>query len=165
MTMVLCQHCGKEFYTKPFYLKRGLGKFCSRTCHHAKMRKRSCVKCATCKKTVERTPSQLIGSKSKTFFCSKSCQTLWRNKYFSGKRHKRWKGGVGVSYRSRVDSSGRKKICARCNELDYRILAVHHLDEDRMNNHLENLVYLCHNCHHLIHRDKVEKRLFNKKLK
>lgn len=160
---VFCKKCSTHFYAKPFFIKKGLGIFCSRACHHEAMKKRINKKCATCQKLVERTPRQTKVSKSNAFFCSKSCQTVWRNKQFIGEKHKLWNGGV--DYRKRLERSGRKKECVRCALKDQRLLAVHHIDEDRSNNKLENLIYLCHNCHHLIHRDKVEKRIFEKSLK
>ncbi len=49
-----------------------------------------------------------------------------------------------------------KQICIRCGNADKRILAAHHLDRNRKNNNLKNLIWLCLNCHFLIHHDKVE---------
>jgi predicted HNH restriction endonuclease len=37
-----------------------------------------------------------------------------------------------------------------------RVLAVRHIDQNHKNNNVENLAWLCHNCHHLVHNDKVE---------
>jgi 5-methylcytosine-specific restriction endonuclease McrA len=45
-----------------------------------------------------------------------------------------------------------------CGEGDIRMLAVHHIDQDRKNYKVENLVWLCHNCHHLVHHYEVERR-------
>ncbi len=39
-------------------------------------------------------------------------------------------------------------------------MAVHHIDEDHNNNELGNLAWLCHNCHHLVHHDNVERQRF-----
>ncbi|MBI4281264.1 HNH endonuclease [Candidatus Uhrbacteria bacterium] len=33
-----------------------------------------------------------------------------------------------------------------------RVLLVHHIDENRKNNVLSNLVWLCRNCHFLVHK-------------
>ena len=44
------------------------------------------------------------------------------------------------------------KVCTLCQITDVRVMAVHHIDEDRTNNKIENLVWLCHNCHHLVHQ-------------
>jgi predicted HNH restriction endonuclease len=42
---------------------------------------------------------------------------------------------------------------------------VHHIDKDRTNNTLKNLAWLCHNCHYLVHHDKLEMQRFLKSLK
>lgn len=49
-------------------------------------------------------------------------------------------------------------MCFRCRVSDIRVLAVHHADENRTNNGVENLIWLCHNCHYLIHHDILEKK-------
>jgi hypothetical protein len=43
-----CLVCGKEFVTYPYWIKRGLGKFCSRVCsgkNHDRRVKRHCLNC------------------------------------------------------------------------------------------------------------------------
>ena len=45
-----------------------------------------------CKQEVYRTPGDIRESKSGKFFCSKTCQTNWRNtNVFVGVNHKNWK--------------------------------------------------------------------------
>lgn len=158
MPEVKCKICGSSFYAKPYHVKRGWGKYCSRECHHKSMKARIELKCDICGKYMERTASDTKKSKSKKYFCSKSCQTQWRNVYFSGKRHANWKAGKRLNYRSILKKSDVPEKCQRCNSRDKRVLAVHHLDHDRENNSVDNLVWLCHNCHTLIHRDKVEEQ-------
>jgi 5-methylcytosine-specific restriction endonuclease McrA len=48
------------------------------------------------------------------------------------------------------------QYCGRCKLVDKRVLAVHHKDKNRENNALSNLMWLCHNCHYLVHHDKSE---------
>lgn len=100
-------------------------------------------------------PKFIKKSKSGKFFCNKSCQTIWRNKYFSGSKHPMWKGGIH-SYRTAIKRFGKKTQCKLCNIKDIRLLAVHHLDKNRKNNKKENLIWLCHNCHHLVHRHNIK---------
>ncbi len=50
--------------------------------------------------------------------------------------------------------------CVFCGIRDKRVLAVHHVDGNHRNNKVKNLTWLCHNCHHLVHRDSVERRKF-----
>jgi len=145
-----CKICSKEFYIKPSHLKLGYGKYCSVKCRAQSQKKGKNVYCEICNKEIWRMPKCLKKSKSGKFFCSKSCQTKWRNKYYSGDKHYFWKGGENV-YRKRMLSSDIRLICKKCGVKDIRILVVHHKDRDRKNNGLENLIWLCRNCHHLIH--------------
>ncbi|MDP3989021.1 MAG: HNH endonuclease [bacterium] len=45
------------------------------------------------------------------------------------------------------------------------VLIVHHIDHDRNNGALDNLVWLCHNCHRLVHNYKEEKEKLDVLLK
>lgn len=161
MAKAVCNLCGKEFQTKPHWLKIGYGKYCSSGCHHASMRTGKEIPCSTCGKLVYKTQKALKGSKSGKFFCSKSCQTQWRNQLYIGSAHKNFKTGEFV-YRGVIERAGVPKICQLCKTEDYRVLAVHHIDKNRRNNTLENLVWLCHNCHFLVHHHKEERDRFMK---
>lgn len=157
MVQVLCRRCSKEFYVKPSHQKLGFGKYCSRVCQHQAARKGKVVSCALCGVDTYKQPKDLQRSKSGKYFCSKSCQTRWRNQLYIGKAHKNYVDGAS-SYREALKRSGAKEACRRCNEQDARVLAVHHIDRNRNNNSVENLMYLCHNCHHLIHRHREEEQ-------
>lgn len=159
MPIVNCNTCKKLFYARPAFLKMGWGKYCSKKCHYQGMQTRTLEKCFTCQKEILLTPTQIKRSKSKKYFCSKSCQTIWRNKYFSGNKHVLWKGGYST-YRRIMKKSHALAICSRCFMKDKRLLAVHHVDKNHSNNSLRNLAWLCHNCHHLVHNDKVEGQKF-----
>ncbi|MFH1308486.1 MAG: HNH endonuclease signature motif containing protein [Patescibacteria group bacterium] len=150
MPNVFCKICKKEFFVKECWLKYGWGKYCSRVCQFKGQLRGKFVNCDKCKKKIWRTPRKLKSSKSGKFFCSKSCQTFWRNKKYSGLNHPLWNGGESMS-RAILERSRKKIMCKHCNNLDKRILAVHHRDKNRKNNELSNLIWLCHNCHHLIH--------------
>jgi hypothetical protein len=154
MLQVCCQECGKEFDVKPCYIKYGYGKYCSRTCQYSARKKGEIVECSICKTKVYKPQKQLRASKSGLYFCGKSCQALWRNSIFKGPRHANWKGGEHVEYVN-ILKKHRAPICKLCKSRDMRILCVHHKDRDRMNNTLSNLVWLCYNCHHLVHHHKV----------
>ncbi len=78
---------------------------------------------------------------------------------YTGPNHPNWKGGENA-YRDMALRSNLARICKRCGQKDERLLAVHHIDENRKNNILSNLVWLCYNCHYLIHKDKGEKKKF-----
>lgn len=156
MAKAVCKKCGESFNVKPHWLEVGYGKYCSADCHHASMRTGKEVPCAICGKLTYKTQKALKGSKSGKYFCSKSCQTLWRNQLYIGAAHKNFKTGEFV-YRANMERAKVPKICRLCKTEDYRVLAVHHLDKDRKNNKLENLLWLCHNCHFLVHHYEQER--------
>ena len=155
MPNVKCKYCRVEFYAKPSHLRMGFGKYCSRDCQYKGLKTGVALDCYTCKAKIYRTKAKLEKSKSKKYFCSKSCQTKWRNSYFSGEKHKNWKTGRGVDYRAIMLHTGKKEVCARCRTRDRRILAVHHVDHNHQNNDVKNLAWLCHNCHHEVHYDRL----------
>lgn len=155
MPKVACKKCDTLFYAKPSWIKRGNGKFCSSVCQYAARKTGVMVHCFLCQKEAYRPKGQLKKSKSKHYFCSKSCQTLWRNQIFKGAKHPNWKEGEHVDYRGILLQRGIPPICKLCLVCDIRVLCVHHRDQDRKNNTVQNLVWLCYNCHHLVHVHKV----------
>lgn len=160
MPQVKCKICRKEFYAKPNWLKRGWAKYCSKACQYISQKNGRWVKCHICEKTIYKTSRELKRSISKKYFCSKSCQTTWRNKeVYIGHNHSNWKNGEST-YKNILLRSNAPKICKRCGEKDVRVLIIHHLDHNRKNNEIKNLVWLCGNCHILIHRYREERRKF-----
>jgi len=161
MPIKKCQICGNEFYVKTSHLQKGWGKFCSIACRIKGQYKGKYFKCHICGKIIYRSPKLISRSKSQNFFCSKSCQTLWRNTEFNEERNKNWKNGIRT-YRNILKRSGREPICHICKNNDNRILIVHHIDHNRSHNQPDNLSWLCLNCHFLIHHDKkLEKQIYN----
>ncbi len=155
MSYVKCLSCSKIFHAKPNRIARGWGKYCSQACKHIGFKTGDTFECGTCGTKIYRSLKNQSRSKSKTYFCSKSCQTLWRNKLYVGESHSNWLHGM-ASYRQRLERSGRKMVCSRCGTNDRRILVVHHRDKNRKNNTIKNLLWMCHNCHYLIHHYKSE---------
>lgn len=72
--------------------------------------------------------------------CSRGCA----NTYFrSGENNPNWNGGTST-YRSKVDLTK----CVSCGYSEIpQILEVHHIDRNRKNNNLSNLLVLCPTCH------------------
>lgn len=161
MPQASCKICKKKFYVKPSHLLRGWGKYCSKACQSQSQKRGKFVSCAMCGEKVWRIPKELRHSKSGKSFCGKKCQTLWRNSVlYVGPNHINWKGGE-FAYRRIMQASDAPLFCKRCKIKDKRLLAVHHLDMNRKNNGLKNLVWLCHNCHFLIHHSAKEKEKFH----
>lgn len=154
-----CIVCGSDFKTKPFFVERGEGKYCSRKCHHSGLKKGKYVACAICGTETYKTLKALTRSQSNKFFCGKSCQTKWRNVEFIGAKHANWKEGR-YAYRSVLTRHGVPKVCCLCKTDDTRVLAVHHIDKNRTNNDVKNLAWLCNNCHFLVHHYENERKKF-----
>lgn len=55
--------------------------------------------------------------------------------------------------------------CAICGIRGVRALTEHHIDGDRSNNTYDNLIVLCHNCHHAHHNGKglTEQQIVDRK--
>lgn len=147
MKTVKCAVCGKEY---SITLKRYNAKinehsefYCSPECksHKGSM---LCT-CANCGKEVWRQKSQIKKSKTGLVYCCVSCAVSNNNKLFkTGENHPTYNG---ASYRYFAFEKYPHK-CVVCGyDEDERILEVHHIDEDRENNNIENLCILCPNCH------------------
>ena len=143
--MVYCKVCRKKFYVKPSHKKMGHGIYCSRKCSDAGRKTGEIVACTYCKKIFYARLKQIKGSKSGHCFCRRICYLS----YQVWDKHPRWKDGKSAYLpfmRNNV-----KPICSRCGMGNKRVLLVHHVDKDRQNNVLSNLIWLCRNCHHLVH--------------
>lgn len=156
MPWLNCKICNNKFYAKPRHIKLGWGKYCSKKCQYQSQYTGINIKCETCDKDIYRTKGELKKSKSKKYFCSKSCFCIWKNKtIFYGKNHANWKTGENA-YRSVIIRAKIKPICKICGHKDKRVIEVHHIDKNRKNNSINNLVWLCRNCHFLVHNHKQE---------
>ncbi len=152
MPWLNCKICRKKFYAKPKHIKLGWGKYCSKKCQYIGQRSGRYVQCDTCHNKIYKTLQSLRRSKSKKFFCNKSCFAVWKNKnILFGTKHPLWKNGKNA-YRSIIKRGKIKPICNICHTNDERVLVVHHVDKNRQNNSIKNLVWLCRNCHHLVHQ-------------
>ncbi len=88
-------------------------------------------------------------------FCNKSCFAVWKNTHvLFGENHVNWKGGENT-YRSIMIKNEIPALCNSCGINTFRLLVVHHIDRNRQNNKLSNLVWLCRNCHYLAHNGKT----------
>ena len=112
--------------------------------------------CAYCGKEFTRAPSKANQSKSGLYFCCREhkdmAQRLDSGKQFSEMRPDHYsdveeKIGSINTYREMAmrEYDHRCSICGWCE--DDEILQVHHIDENRQNNALNNLIVLCPNCH------------------
>lgn len=159
MVETFCKTCNVPFQVKPSWIKNGYGKYCSPLCRRSSQRTGASVPCHVCQTETYKPGKALKGTKSGFLFCTKSCQTKWRNQLFSKEKHPNYKNG-DHSYRNVLLKTETPQTCRLCRTTDIRVLAVHHIDLNHFNNKVENLAWLCHNCHHLVHHHEKEHERF-----
>lgn len=154
-----CNHCNKEYNAEPRYLKRNQGYYCSRKCAangnistRCKKRDNNIVVCAYCDKRFPKRLSAIKKSKSGLHFCCRQHKDLAQR---LGGLKEIQPSHYGTSkvpeYRQKAFENFEHK-CFDCGWNKHStILEVHHKDEDRSNNSLENLVILCPTCHQVRH--------------
>ena len=162
MDTVTCAFCQKQFTKKRSQIKLSIKHYCSIACSEKGRRMGKNILCSSCGTEVYRSRKDLNGSKSGEYFCSNPCLLKWIYEKYDG--HPNWKGGKYPSYREKLIKNDTQPMCLLCTEGDIRMLAVHHVDKNRLNNVVTNLVWLCHNCHYLIHHYKEEEYKLSKKL-
>lgn len=142
-----CDNCG-QIYEKETRLinlnaKRGHKNFCSITCCNANRRTSRLFTCANanCNRSFTRCKSQCERNPEGRVFCSRSCATSDNNKLKSGIRNPNWNGGYS-SYRKRalVHYGSKCQLCEYDTEC---CLEVHHIDGDKRNNEISNLMVVC----------------------
>ena len=156
MPQVNCVICKKPFYAKPHWLLKGWGKYCSSFCQHQDYKNGKIVSCFICRKKTYKQKRFLERSRSKKYFCSKTCQLRWRHITFVGPKHANWRHGENA-YKNIMLRHKTPSVCKLCGQKDMQVLVVHHLDQNRRNNKLNNLCWLCHNCHFLVHHYNTER--------
>ncbi len=164
MPISSCLVCLKKFNVKLNHQKRGWGKYCSIQCRNRSQMRGLYVICGNCGKSTYKSPKSLLHSKSKNYFCDKKCQASWRNKQYLGEKSKNWINGIRT-YRNILRRSNAPEVCCLCGNSLKILLVAHHIDKNRENNDVTNLVWLCHNCHYLVHNDRDSSEKLLKKLK
>jgi len=149
-----CKHCGKEFKALLKEIKRGNAKFCSRSCSSSqKQQKEPNVVCANCGKSFYKSQSKQKNSKSGIFFCCRVCKDQSQRIGGISKimpPHYGTADGI-YSYRQ-TTLNNREHVCEDCGYKKHtKILVVHHVDHNRLNNEDSNLIILCPNCHAVRH--------------
>lgn len=111
------------------------------------------IECAYCHKKFIKPNSKLENSKSGLYFCCREHKDLAQQIGSGGEFDKIRPDHYGKylddsqNYRLKALRTYSNK-CAICNyDEEPKILQVHHIDENRSNNKLDNLIILCPNCH------------------
>ncbi len=137
-----CRTCEIEFINK--HNKRRIGIYCSVKCSHEKQKTGEKFICTYCSKEFY-LPVNLVKKRNKQprKYCSRSCVI----KHWNEQSIKRQ---MPQSYRINAWKVYEKK-CYDCGLTDSRVLVIHHIDGNRKNGKLDNLVPVCHNCHCIRH--------------
>jgi len=143
-----CEICGCTFSRQKRKVKTHT---CSLRCLSLLKGTSILIFCNHCEKPIERSVSKLTKSKSGQYFCSKECKDIAQtyNKLIQPSHY-----GTGAS-----EYTYRKKAfryypheCQLCGYKENKAaLVVHHIDHDRSNDEIDNLIILCANCHAISH--------------
>ena len=155
---LVCSLCGKKFLRKESHYNRGIKQgrkkfFCSTSCASKAQIKRIEVSCKICGKKFKVTPKRLKASKSGYLFCSYKCLNKGQ-RVESGLTDMfpaHYKEGH-YTYREKALRTYPHK-CEVCGFDEFKaILEVHHIDGNRKNNEIDNLIILCPNHHAMLTR-------------
>ena len=142
-----CNDCGYSWQTIANYVVcKGTHK-CPNCGLYSKIKKQKNIfYCVNCGKQLYRSNSKIQKNKSGYFYCSKKCGNEYKNKI----REENGEWLNSSNYRKKAFLVKEHKCCVCGWNEDERILEVHHIDEDRENNDINNLCILCPTCHRKI---------------
>lgn len=152
-TEYVCDHCETP-HSRPTKDMKVEHNYCSTRCFYETRQGRITVECAYCHDPCVKKRSQLAGSKSGLYFCSRVCKDQGQS----------LKGGITaiqpshfgtalpvVDYRA-IAFACHSNECNRCGWGEHRdVLEVHHRDRNRQNNEAANLEILCPTHHQVEH--------------
>lgn len=147
---IKCQCCGKEFFVYEWDIRwrQNEPKYCSTECYHKASQKKETRKCEFCGKEFDVVPSD------PKRFCSNKCAGAYRR----GLERKPTKGKSGYKYVWFADGSGMPEHRYIMENALGRKLEptehVHHIDGNRENNDISNLMVLTKSEHSRLHRNK-----------
>lgn len=148
---VECKICGTVFKRQKRQLKEHT---CSSRCNKLLKGERVEVNCAHCGKTIEKALSKANKSKSGLHFCNRECKNEGQ-KYIKEIQPSHYgTGNPTNTYRAKAFAHYPHE-CQLCGYKENKAaLVVHHIDEDRGNDDIDNLIILCANCHAITHWGK-----------
>jgi len=164
MPNVSCRVCHKQFYAKLSWLIVGAGVYCSKDCQNLGRKTGKIISCFLCGRKVYKQKKAITRSKTQHYFCSKTCSITWHNREFKEEKHANRVYG-SFSYKRILERSNLHEKCGLCGISNKKLLVAHHVDKNRKNNDVKNLMWLCYNCHHLAHNYvavEVQSNVLNK---
>jgi len=150
MDELSCDFCSKLFLKKRSQIARSKKHFCSARCQQEARKNGKMVSCFVCGRQSYKKKKDLLRSKSKKYFCSQQCSNTWLGSQQLKNKHPNWINGE-FAYKEILARENPKKQCLLCGYKNKQVIIVHHIDQNRKNNRVENLTWLCRNCHHLVH--------------
>lgn len=151
--LVDCLFCKKEFATRKPQKNKKTQKYCSQECRNKHRKNQTAVEvsCAWCSKKLSRVPCKLSKSKSGLYFCNRQCKEKAQSLSGGISEIMPPHYGNGIEkYRDKFSID--ELYCRRCGYKEFiSSVQVHHIDEDRTNNNITNLIPLCANCHQALH--------------
>ena len=136
-----CANCHKSFEikVKTYNQRKKTGQerfFCSVACVSKSNVTSIKTACARCGKEILARPSRIKKSKTGNVFCSRSCAISEHNK--DGRARK---NGSQTYRKDAINHYGAR--CEICHYSVLKVLEVHHIDGNRTNNELNNLIVVC----------------------
>ena len=154
-----CLWCEKIFFAHASEVRRGGGKFCSRSCaatYHNTYN--NPTKQMSVREKISQNHADVSGENNPMFMRRGESAPAYKDGRSSFK---------GEIYRKILLASGRTQACEVCKATND--LCVHHIDGDHSNNVLHNLMWVCYKCHNTIkhhyERDKNGRFVSKPKLK
>lgn len=133
----ICAHCSIEFISKKSRTLKQ--KYCSRICSQNGKKSGKILICKKCKIEFY-CPNNLLYKRN---YCSNNCRlTDWNEESIKNQNPGSYRQNAWKIY---------EKKCYDCGIEDIRIIVIHHIDGNRKNGKINNLIPVCHNCHCLRH--------------
>lgn len=152
-----CSNCGKKFYRSRGEINKRKNRkkkkcdksYCSRECasQHRSALSRKTLNCYSCNTKFSRLNCYINEGKN---FCSQSCSNKYIGEFFKGKKARTYISGEFIYRKLAFENNSHS--CALCDFSEQYALEVHHIDKNRKNNDLSNLIIVCANCHRGIHK-------------
>ena len=166
-----CPNC-KNTFTRPKGVvnkrdRKGYKMYCCRKCasEHRSSSNRTVLNCFLCQKQFSKINCNVHPERN---FCSQSCSNKYIGEFFKGKKARTYVNGEFIYRKLALENN--PNFCSLCGFSEEYAIEVHHIDRNRKNNDLENLVVVCANCHRGIHKkvpsilDKLKDYLYTNQL-
>ena len=152
-----CELCGIEFLRRKSRPLEKRTRFCSSKCRGLFITKKHHYKyinlvCKQCKKEFKRLKHRIQYAKNGCYFCCRKCKDIAQS--LEGNCPEIRPPHFGNGHCCYRDNYIKKHslICNRCGYKEFEsCIDIHHIDENRENNKMNNLISLCKNCHKSLH--------------